>query len=145
MIVDLIYYAKLLHFKIVEYQQPLQIGIPVGDNETREEDDQNQACVHIVGLNNIIYNPEFVSETTLRVMYILGLIVYSPHYYVILYNQGGSEIPWHSEFKFFFCDLLPHVACSLVAPIFIYSNSTQMRKFLYNRVKNFYYQNNIVP
>ena len=72
-IVDLVYYAKLLHFKIVEYQQTLQQAVAVRNDETRE-DNENQPCVHIFGLNNIMYNPEVISETTLTVMYILGIL-----------------------------------------------------------------------
>ena len=143
-IVDLVYYAKLLHFKIVEYQQTLQLAVAVRNDETRE-DNENPPCVHIIGLNNITYNPEVISETTLIVMYILGILIYSPYMYIVLYNQGDSGIPWLSEFKLFFCDLLQHVACSLFGPIILYAKSTHMRKFLHQRVKNFYNQNNIIP
>ena len=144
MIVDLVYYAKLLHFKIVEYQQTLQQAVAVRNDETRE-DNENQPCVRIIGLNNIMYNPEVISETTLTVMYILGISVFSPYVYIVLYNQGDSGIPWLSEFKLFFCDLLQHVACSLFGPIILYAKSSHMRKFLHQRVNKFYNQNNIIP
>ena len=97
------------------------------------------------GFNNVTYNPELMAKSTLTVMYILGILIISPYLYILTFhNESVSEFPWWSEFKLYFIDLLQHVVCSLVGPFIHVANNSQMRKFLYQRVRNFYntfYQN----
>ena len=133
MIFDLIYYGMKIHFEVTEHTNQLQPMVAGVKDENGNNDNNGR------GYNNERYNQELTSKSTFTLMYILGVLIISPYLYILTFhNESVSEFPWWSEFKLYFCDLLQHVVFSLVAPSIHVARNSQMRRFLYQRVRNFY-------